>query len=122
MMDVAAIPFFYLSKGTPMGSNFAPSPVVKTEKELRAKLKQKLAGSLPSNIDRVVKYKDQRDKLLVVGDDLKTLDTVAGKAAWVVFVTKKGKTGVVPIVVKVEEQQARVVGFLGTWLENDKGG
>jgi hypothetical protein len=118
MIDAAAIPFLYLPKGTPMGSNFAPSPVVRTEKELHARLQEKVAGSLPTHIDRVVKYQDYRGKLLVVGDDLKALDEVAGKGAWVVFVTKKGQTGVVPIVVKVEERQARVVGFLGTWLEN----
>jgi hypothetical protein len=120
MMDAAAIPFFYLPKGTPMGSNFAPSPVVKTEKELRAKLKEKVAGSLPTHIDRVVKYQDHRNKLLVGVDELKALDEVAAKGAWVVFVTKKGETGVVPIVVEVGDRQARVVGFLGTWLETDK--
>jgi hypothetical protein len=120
MMDAAGVPFFYLPKGTPMGSNFAPSPVVKTEKELRAKLTAKVAGGLPTDIDRVVRYKDHRDKLLVGGDDLKALDEVVEKGAWVVFVTKKGKTGVVPIVVKVEEGQARVVGLLGTWLGKDE--
>lgn len=117
MMKVAGVPFFYQPNGTPMGSNFAPSPVVKTEKELRAKLKEKLVGTLPPDIDRVVRYKEQRNKLLVGGDDLKALDEVAGKDAWVVFVTRKGKTGVVPIVVKVEERKAKVVGFLWTWSE-----
>src|SRR5262245_25034328 len=55
MMDVAGVPFFYRPKGTPMGSTFAPSPVVKTAKELRAKLQEKIAGSLPTDTDRVVK-------------------------------------------------------------------
>jgi hypothetical protein len=119
MMGAAGLPFYYQPKGTPMGSNFAPSPVVKTEKELRAKFKEKVAGSLPRDIDRVVRYKNYRNKLLVGPDDLKALDEVAGNDAWVVFVTKKGETGVVPVVVKVEEGQARVVGLLGTWTEKD---
>jgi hypothetical protein len=117
MMDVVGVPFFYRPKGTPMGSTFAPSPVVKTEKELRAKLKDKVAGNLPTDIDRVVKYKDHRNKLLVGGDDLKALDEVAGKDAWIVFVTKVGHKGVIPIVVKVEGQVVKVIGLLGTWPE-----
>jgi hypothetical protein len=54
MIKVAGVPFFYQPRGTPMGSNFGPSPVVKTETELRAKLMEKLPGTLPADIDRVV--------------------------------------------------------------------
>lgn len=115
MMKVAGVPFFYQPRGTPMGSNFAPSPVVKTEADLRAKLKEKLPGTLPTDIDRVVSYKDQRTKLLVGGDDLKALDQVAGTNGWVVMVTEKGTPGVVPIIVAVEDGRARVVSFLWTW-------
>jgi len=85
------------------------------EADLHAKLKERLPGTLPPDIDRVVSYKDQRNKLLIGRDDLTALDKVAGTNAWVVFVTEKGTPGVVPIIVKVAEGQARVVSFLWTW-------
>jgi hypothetical protein len=120
MVRVTGFPFHFRPNGAPMGSRMEdPGPMVKTEKELRERLQQKVYGTLPGDIDRIVKYTDHRNKLLVSNDDLKVLDEVAGEGSLIVFLTKKGKNGAVPLVVKVEKEQAKVVGFVMTWSEKD---
>jgi RNA polymerase sigma factor (sigma-70 family) len=123
MIKEAGLPFHFRPNGAPMGSTFGdPGPLVKTQMELRQKLKGKVHGTLPDDIDRIVEYMDYRNKnnWFVSGDDLKVLDEVAGKGSLVVFLTKKGKNGSVPLVVKVEKDRAKVVGFVMTWSEKDE--
>jgi hypothetical protein len=120
MVQDAGLPFFYRPGGVPFGSvQVIPSPLSRSDKELRSRLKQKVPGTLPTDVERVGKYADYRNKLLVSDFDRKDLDTAAGKDAWVVSLTRKGKVGVCPVIVKVEKGKAKVVGLVWLWSEKD---
>jgi hypothetical protein len=113
MAELAGLPFFVPPRPS-VPTNFGtPSPEVKTEKELRAKLKE-FAGMLPARVQTVVSYARQGQKLLVGGEDRKALDDVMGKDGLIVYLEAPGETGVFPVFVRVTGDRARVLGFLWT--------
>jgi hypothetical protein len=114
MMKVSAVPF--LAGRQILGpTSFGPAnPLLKTEKDLRAKLGAKVAGTLPGEIEQVVKYAAHRKQLLVSADEANALDEAVGKDGLIVYLRQQGEKGVYPIFVRVDGGQAKVVGYLWT--------
>jgi hypothetical protein len=114
MMKVSAVPFL-LGRQTVGPTNFGPENLlIKTEKELRAKLGGKVRGTLPGEVQQIVKYAAHRGQLLVSADEARALDEAVGKDGLIVYLREKGEEGVFPVFVRVDRGQARVVGYLWT--------
>lgn len=106
------------------GSNFGiPAPDVrKDDKGLPdlpnsialALLNYRSVGSSPEQVRRVARYADHRRTLTRLNKEgLAELDRVAGKDARVVFLGgDKDKKGKFPVLIRIEKEKAKVVGFL----------
>jgi hypothetical protein len=114
MMKVSALPF--LPGRQIVGpTGFGPaSPLVRTGKDLRAKLGAKVDGTLPGEVEQVAKYAAHRKQLLVSADEAKALDEAVGNDGVIMYLRQKGEKGVYPIFVRVAAGQAKVVGYLWT--------
>jgi hypothetical protein len=119
MMKVSAVPFFRGPQPAAPQTFGPEGPLFKTEKELRAKLGEKVRGDLPEKVQQVVKYAAHRNQLLVSSDQVRFLDEALGTDGLIVYLHAKGDKGVCPVFVRFEKKQAKVVGYLWTRLDKD---